>query len=105
MARRGGKKQKGKSKTSSARGFLKKIPLVSNPTFQKAALGVGTVTLAGGVLRLIGQGQIAENPLLKLGLAFAGGDIPGVAAQFLLGGSGSNLFGGNGGGGAVMGGA
>jgi len=99
------KKRKGKSKGNSARGILKKIPLINNPTFQKAAAGVGTVTLAVGVLGLLGQGQIAANPLVRLGLAFAGGDIPGVAAQFLLG-SGGGLLGGNGGGGgAVAGGA
>lgn len=109
MARRGGrpKKRRGKSKGSSARGILKKIPLIHNPTFQKAAAGVGTVTIAAGILGLIGQGQIAANPIVRLGLAFAGGDIPGVAAQFFLGGgiggNGGSLFGG--GGGAVAGGA
>lgn len=106
MARRGGRrKKKGKSRGSSAKGFLKKIPLVNNPTFQKAAAGVGTVTLAAGILGLVGQGQIAANPLVRLGLAFVGGDIPGVAAQFLLGGGGGNLLGGGGGGGAQFGGA
>ena len=105
MARRGRrtKKRKGRSKGGSARGILKKIPLINNPTFQKAAAGVGTVTLAVGVLGLLGQGQIAANPLVRLGLAFAGGDVPGIAAQFLLGGGGGGLLGG--GGGAQAGGA
>lgn len=103
MARRGRtKKRKGKSRSSGAKGILKKIPLINNPTFQKAAAGVGTVTLAAGVLNLIGQGQIAANPIVQLGLAFVGGDIPGVAAQFLLG-RGGNILGG--GGGAQFGGA
>ena len=105
-SRRGGKRRK--SKGGSARGILKKIPLIHNPTFQKAAAGVGTVTIAAGILGLVGQGQIAANPIVRLGLAFAGGDIPGVAAQFFLGGgiggNGGSIFGG-GGSGAAAGGA
>lgn len=109
MARRGRRKsgKRKKSRGGSARGILKKIPLIHNPTFQKAAAGVGTVTIAAGILGLVGQGQIAANPIVRLGLAFAGGDIPGVAAQFFLGGGGGglgNILGG-GGGGAAAGGA
>lgn len=106
MARRGRRKGKkrGKSRISGAKGILGKIPLIKNPTFQKAAAGIGTATLGVAVLNLVAP-QFAQNAIVRPLLAFAGGDIPGVAAQLFLGGGLGNIFGGGGGGGAQAGGA
>jgi len=79
---------------SRKRGF--KIPFISNPLFKKAAAGVGAGVLLTTVLGLIGQQQLAQNPVVKVGAGFATGDIVGAASALLLGG-GLNL-GGNGGG-------
>jgi hypothetical protein len=97
-------KKKSSKRRSSPRGFASKIPLINNPTFRKAALASGTVSLAGTALALAGQGQLANNPLLKLGLAFAVGDVVGLATQILpaLGGQGLSLGGGGSNGGGAL---
>jgi len=93
MVRRRPPPRKSKSITS-------KIPLINNPTFKKAAVGVGTATLGVAALNLI-LPQVAQHPLAKPVLALAGGGIPGVVAQFLAQGGGglSNILGGGNGGG------
>ena len=82
------------------KGILSNIPLINNPTFRKAALGVGTATLGITVLSLIAP-SIASNPIVRPVLALAGGGVPGVIAQVLSqGGLGALTGGGSGGGGA-----
>ena len=82
------------------KGILGNIPLINNPTFRKAALGVGTATLGITVLSLIAH-SIASNPIVRPVLALAGGGVPGVIAQVLSqGGLGALTGGGSGGGGA-----
>lgn len=105
MARRGSRRKKGRGgKRGKVSGFLKKIPIINNPTFQRAAAGVGTVTLAAGILNLVGAGRVVQNPLVRAGLSFAGGGIEGVIAQFVLAGGGiSNILGGGGGNGGESG--
>jgi len=84
---------------SSSPGFASKIPLINNPTFKKAAAGVGVATLGVAVLGLV-LPQIANQPLVRPILALAGGGVPGVVAQFLVQGGGNlgNILGGGNGG-------
>jgi len=88
----------GKKRTTSKKSFTSKIPLVNNPTFKKAAQGVGMASLGVAALSLVAP-QFAQNPIVKPALALLGGDVVGLAAQlFTQGGLGSlrNLTGGNG---------
>ena len=87
-------------RSSGSKGILGKIPLINNPTFRKAALGVGTATLGIAVLGLVAP-SIASNPIVRPVLALAGGGVPGVIAQVLSqGGLGALTGGGSSGGGA-----
>lgn len=97
MARRG-RRGRGRRRGSSRKGILGKIPIIKNPTFQKAAIGVGTATLAISLLSLVAPG-IAANPIIRPVLGFVGGGVPGVIATLLTsGGLGglTNIFGGGG---------
>jgi len=81
---------------SKKKGILGNIPLINNPTFKKAAAGVGTATIGAAALSLVAP-SIAQNPLVKPVLALAGGDIVGLAAQLFASGGLSSLgLGGNG---------
>jgi len=97
MARR----QPTRRRSSGGKGILGKIPLINNPTFKKAATGIGVATLGATVLGLI-LPQIANQPLVKPILALAGGGVPGVVAQFLVQGGGNlgSIFGGGNAGGS-----
>jgi len=90
-----------KRRSFTKKSIASKIPLINNPTFRKAATGIGVATLGVTVLSLV-LPQIANQPLVKPVLALLGGGVPGVVAQFLVQGGGNlgNLLGGNGGGGA-----
>jgi len=81
-----------------SKNILGKIPLINNPTFKKAATGIGVATLGATVLGLV-LPQLANQPLVKPILALAGGGVPGVVAQFLVQGGGNlgNILGGGGG--------
>jgi len=88
-----------KNVAAKKKGILSNIPLINNPTFKKAALGVGTATLGVTVLSLIAP-SIARNPVVRPVLALAGGGVPGVIAQVLSQGGLQGLgLGGNGNGG------
>jgi hypothetical protein len=89
-----------KKTTSRKKGF--KIPVLSNPTFKKAAAGVGAGTLLTFMLGAVGQGQLAQNPVVKAAAGFATGDVVGAAASFLVGGGIQGLNLGGGGGGQTM---
>jgi len=82
-------------RSSGGKGILGKIPLINNPTFKKAATGIGVATLGATVIGLI-LPQLANQPLVKPILALAGGGVPGVVAQFLVQGGGNlgNILGG-----------
>jgi len=88
---------KRRSASGKKSGILGKIPLINNPTFKKAATGIGVATLGVAVLGLV-LPQIANQPLVRPILALAGGGVPGVVAQFLVQGGGnlSNILGGGG---------
>ncbi len=84
-------------RVSHKRSFASKIPLINNPTFRKAATGIGVATLGATVLGFVAP-SLASNPIVKPALAFLGGDIVGLAAQVLSTGGLGSLTGGNGGG-------
>jgi len=92
-------KQKKSSKTVPAKkkGILDNIPLIRNPTFKKAAVGVGTATIGAAVISFVAP-SIATHPLVKPILAFAGGGVPGVVAQIVAQRGIGGLTGSNGGG-------
>jgi len=88
-------KRRRSSTKRSSKGILGRIPLVSNPSFKKAAAGVGTAVIGVTLLSLIAPG-IAANPIVKPVLALAGGDFLGLAAQLFTGGGLGNILGGGG---------
>jgi len=95
--------KKRKSMSRGKRSIGSKIPLVNNPSFKKAAAGVGTATIGVTLLSFVAP-SIAGQPLIRPALAYFGGGVEGVIAQLLSSGQGLNLFGGstsNGGGGAA----
>lgn len=98
-------KQKTKSKNrrsfSRSRGnFVRKIPvvgkIVSDRRVQKGLAASGTVSLLTGLAQLIpnqGIRNVANNPLVKTGAAFAIGDVEGAAFQTVENAGGfGNLF-------------
>lgn len=89
--RRRSKGRVNKKRRSSGSGM--KIPFLNNPTVRKAAVGVGTATLAVTALSFVAP-QISQNPLVRAAIAYFSGGVEGAAATFLLGGG---LGGGNGG--------
>lgn len=82
-----------RSRSSPRRkGF--KIPVISSPLFKQASAGVGAGILLTTILSMIGQGQLAQNPVVKVGAGFATGDIVGAAASLLVGGGLNGILGG-----------
>jgi len=96
-------RKKHKRKKSSKKGnmvFGKNI--LNNSTIRKAAIGVGTGTIAATVLALVAPG-LASNPIVRPAVAFlAGGPIGAIASLVLSGGLG-NITGGSGNGSAGAG--
>jgi len=86
-------------------GFLKKIPLINNPTVRKIFIAAGAVSIIVSVLSLISpRAASAANSTVGRGvIGLATGDVVGAAANVLIplvqgGGLGNILGGGNGGG-------
>lgn len=97
--RKTNKPRKTQRRTVAKRSLTSRIPLVNNPTFKKAATGIGMATIGVSILSLIAP-SIANQPLVKPALAFLGGDVVGLAAQIFTSGGLGGLTGGasNGGG-------
>jgi len=86
-------------------GFLKKIPLINNPTVRKVFIAAGAVSIIVSVLSLISpRAASAANSTIGRGvIGLATGDIVGAVANVglpLLQGGGLNLGGGGNGNGA-----
>jgi len=86
-------------------GFLKKIPLINNPTVRKIFIAAGAVSIIVSVLSLISpRAAGAANSTVGRGvIGLATGDIVGAASNVIIpliqgGGLGGILGGGNGGG-------
>jgi len=88
-------------KSMVGRGFLKKIPLINNPTVRKVFIAAGAVSIIVSVLNLISpRAAAAANSTVGRGvIGLATGDIVGAVSNVaipLISGGGLNL-GGNGG--------
>jgi len=83
-------KKKSKSMAKGKKGgFSKKlkIPILSSPTFKKAAAGAGVGSLLALVASFIpGVGNIFNQPIVKAIAGFAVGDFIGAAAAFATSG-------------------
>jgi len=78
------------------RGIKSKL---QSPLLKKVLMAAGLASIATAVASLVlpGQAQLINSPIVKAGLGFAVGDIPGALTNFLLsGGVGSLTGGGNG---------
>jgi len=93
------KKTKSKKRTKKDMVFGKNI--LSSPLIRKAAIGVGTGTIAATALAFVAP-QLAGNPIIKTGVAFLAGGPIGAIASLILGG-GAGIFGGQAGSGAQSG--
>ena len=79
---------------SKSRGLKSKIPLINNPLFKKAAIGIGAATLAATVVSFVAP-SIAQNPIFKPAIAFLTGDVIGLGAQVISSGGLGALTGGS----------
>jgi len=98
--RRNNSKRSG-NKSMVGRNFLKKIPLINNPTVRKVFIAAGAVSIIVSVLSLISpRAASAANSTIGRGvIGLATGDIVGAVSNVaipLIQGGGLNL-GGNGG--------
>jgi len=95
--------RKRSNKSMVGRSFLKKIPLINNPTVRKVFIAAGAVSIIVSVLNLISpRAAAAANSTVGRGvIGLATGDVVGavsnVAIPLISGGGLGNLFGGNGG--------
>ncbi len=87
------------------RNFLKKIPLINNPTVRKVFIAAGAVSIIVSVLSLVSpRAAAAANSTIGRGvIGLATGDVVGAVANVAIplvsgGGLGNLLGGGNGGG-------
>jgi len=85
-------------------GFLKKIPLINNPTVRKVFIAAGAVSIIVSILTLISpRAAAAANSTIGRGvIGLATGDVVGAAANVVIplvqGGGLSNVLGGGNGG-------
>jgi len=93
--RKKNKSTKPRKKSMAGKKGLSKI--TNNPLLKKVLLAAGAVTIATSVLSIVApnQAQILNSPVVKAGIGFLVGDLPGAATNFVLAGGGG--FVGNGG--------
>jgi len=78
------------------RGIASKL---QSPLLKKVLMAAGLASIATAVAALVlpSQAQLINSPVVKAGLGFVVGDIPGAVTNFLIsGGVGSLTGGGNG---------
>jgi len=77
------------------RGLTSKL---QSPLLKKVLMAAGLASIATAVAALVlpSQAQLINSPVVKAGLGFAVGDIPGAITNFLLSGGVGSLTGGNG---------
>jgi len=89
---------------SMAGGFLKKIPLINNPTVRKVFIAAGAASIIVSILSLISPraASVANSTVGRGVIGLATGDIVGAVSNVVLpmiqGGQLGNLTGGNNGG-------
>jgi len=94
--RKKNKSTKPRKKSMAKGGIRSKL---QSPLLKKVLMAAGLASIATAVASLVlpGQAQLINSPIVKAGLGFAVGDIPGALTNFLLsGGVGSLTGGGNG---------
>jgi len=102
--RKTNKSKRSGNRSMVGRNFLKKIPLINNPTVRKVFIAAGAVSIIVSVLGLISpRAANAANSTIGRGvIGLATGDIIGavsnVAIPLIQGGGLGNLFGGGNGG-------
>jgi len=107
--RKTNKSKRSGNRSMVGRNFLKKIPLINNPTVRKVFIAAGAVSIIVSVLNLISpRAAAAANSTVGRGvIGLATGDIVGavsnVAIPLLSGGGLGNLLGGASGGGGSNG--
>jgi len=99
-----------KRSKSMAGGFLKKIPLINNPTIRKVFIAAGAVSIIVSVLSLISPraANAANGTVGRAVIGLATGDIVGAVANVAIpaiqsGGLSNILGGGNGNGNGAQG--
>jgi len=94
--RKKNKSTKPRKKTMAGRGIRSKL---QSPLLKKVLMAAGLASIATAVAALVlpNQAQLINSPIVKAGLGFAVGDIPGALTNFLLSGGIGGLTGGNGG--------
>jgi len=86
------------------RGFASKL---QSPLIKKVLMASGLATIAVSIASIVlpNQAQLINSPVVRAGLGFVVGDIPGALTNFLLAGGVGGLTGGaNGGNGGNTGG-
>jgi len=101
---RSNNRKRSNNKSVVGRNFLKKIPLINNPTVRKVFIAAGAVSIIVSILSIISpRAAGAANSTIGRGvIGLATGDVVGAIANIgipiLQGGGISNILGGNGGG-------
>jgi len=73
---------------------------INSPIVRKVLMAAGAVSLATSIAAIVlpNQAQLINNPIVRAGLGFVVGDIPGAAVNFLTAGGLSSITGGSNGG-------
>jgi len=90
-------KKKSSPKRMAGKGGIRSK--LQSPLLKKVLMAAGLASIATAVASLVlpNQAQLINSPIVKAGLGFAVGDIPGALTNFLLSGGVGSLTGGNGG--------
>jgi len=96
--RKKNKSTKPRKKSMAGRGGIR--AKLNSPLLKKVLMAAGLASIATAVASLVlpGQAQLINSPVVKAGLGFAVGDIPGALTNFLLSGGVGGLSGGSNGG-------
>jgi len=96
------KSTKPRKKPMAGKGGIKSK--LQSPLLKKVLMAAGAVSIATAVVSLVlpNQAQLINSPVVKTGLGFLVGDIPGAVTNLLLSG-GVGIFTGNGNGGSPAG--
>jgi len=95
-SRKKNKSTKPRKKSMAGKGGIKSK--INSPIVRKVLMAAGVATIATSVAAIVlpSQAQLINSPIVKAGLGFVVGDIPGAVTNFLLSGGVGGLTGGNG---------
>jgi len=100
--RKKNKSTKPRKKSMTKGGIRSKL---NSPLIKKVLMASGLATIAVSVASIVlpSQAQLLNSPVVKAGIGFVVGDIPGALTNFLLAGGAGNVIGGSGGSGSNAG--